>query len=153
MPISLMYMMVQIASFCVDVIFDFASFLAEEIQTGLIGISKAKVKKTFGHYSLLMHMFLFEGVTYFGDGMDLNREENGETLLVQLWSADMSWDASNASFVRFDRYFASKLRCLILSDNPRIPKALMISSLTLFLLFLESTVSKGILMSCLTKCL
>ena len=47
------------------------------------------------------------------------------TLPVQLWSADMTWDAKNASFFRFDRYFASKLRCLILSDNPRIPKELM----------------------------
>ena len=28
-------------------------------------------------------------------------------------------------FVKFDRYFASKLKCLILSDNPRVPKALM----------------------------
>lgn len=54
--------------------------------------------------------------------MKLNKEENGETLPVQLWSADMTWDANKASFVRFDRYFASKLRCLFLSDNPRIPK-------------------------------
>ena len=37
----------------------------------------------------------------------------------------MTWDAKNASFVRFDRYLASKLRCLILSDNLKIPKALM----------------------------
>lgn len=37
----------------------------------------------------------------------------------------MTWDAENASFVRFDRYFTSKLRGLILRENPRIPKALM----------------------------
>ena len=37
----------------------------------------------------------------------------------------MTWDAKNASFVRFDRYFSSRLRCLKLSDNPRIPKLLM----------------------------
>ena len=125
MPIGLMYMMVQIASFGVDVIFYFASYLAEEIHTGLVGIAKGKVEKTFGHYSLLMHMFLFKGMTYFGTEMELNREENGEALPVQLWSADMTWDADNASFVRFDRYFASKLRYLISGDNPRIPKALM----------------------------
>ena len=82
MPISFMYMMVQIASFGVDVIFDFASFLAEEIHTGLIGIAKGNLKRTFGHYSLLMHMFLFKGVTYFDDEMELNREENGEVLPV-----------------------------------------------------------------------
>ena len=37
----------------------------------------------------------------------------------------MKWDADNTSFVRFHRHFTSKLRCLILSDNPRISKALM----------------------------
>ena len=37
----------------------------------------------------------------------------------------MTWDVEKDSFVRFDRYFASKLRCLLLSDNPRVPKALM----------------------------
>ena len=36
----------------------------------------------------------------------------------------MTCEAEKDSFVRFDRYFASKLRCLLLSDNPRIPKAL-----------------------------
>jgi len=36
----------------------------------------------------------------------------------------MTWEAKKANFVRFDRYFASKLRCLLLSDNPIIPKAL-----------------------------
>lgn len=125
MHIGLMYMMVQIASFGIDIIFDFASYLAEEVHIGLLAIAKGKVEKIFGHYSLLMHMFLLKGVTYFGKEMELNREENGEALPVQLWSADMTWDVDNTSFVRFDRYFASKLRCLILGDSPKIPKALM----------------------------
>ena len=37
----------------------------------------------------------------------------------------MTWDAKNVSFVRFDRYFSSKLRCLLLKENPTIPKALI----------------------------
>ena len=82
MPISLMYMMVQIASFGVDVIFDFASYLVEEIHIGLVGIAKGKVEKTFGHYSLLMHTFLFKEVTYFGKEMKLNREQDGEALSI-----------------------------------------------------------------------
>lgn len=68
---------------------------------------------------------MFKGVTYFSKEMELYIEESGEALRVQLWSADMTWDAENANFVRFDRYFTSKLRCLMLRDNPRIPKALM----------------------------
>ena len=74
MPISFMYMITQIASFGVDVIFYFASYIAEEIHIGLVGIAKGKVHKTFGHYSLLMHMFLFKGVAYFGKEMKLSRE-------------------------------------------------------------------------------
>ena len=64
MPISFMYMMIQITSFEVDVVFDFATYLAKEIHVGLVGIAKGNVEKTFGHYSLLMHIFLFKGVTY-----------------------------------------------------------------------------------------
>ena len=108
-----------------DVVFYFETYLAEEIHVGLVGIAKGKVEKTFGHYSLLMHMFLFKGVTYFGKEMELKREQDGVALLVQLWSADMTWDVDNASFVRFDSYFSSKMRCLISKDNHRIPKALM----------------------------
>ena len=61
-----------------------------------------------------MHMFLFKGSTYFGREMFLNKEQEGEEMPVQLWSADMTGEAEDASFVRFDRYFASKLRCLYL---------------------------------------
>ena len=80
-----MHMMTQISSFGVDIIFDFASYLVEEIHIGLIGIAKSKVEKTIGHYSLLMHMFLFKEKE-----MVLNKQHEGEALPVQLWSADMT---------------------------------------------------------------
>jgi hypothetical protein len=125
MPIKFMYMMTQISSFCVNIVFDFVSYIVEEINIGLVGIEKSKKEKAFGHYSLLMHMFLFKGVTYFEKEMVLNEEHEGEALPVQLWSVDMTWDVEKTGLLRFDRYFASRLRCLILRDNPRIPKALM----------------------------
>ena len=81
-PISFKYKIAHISSFGVDVIFYFMSYLAKEIHIGLVGISKGKVEKTFGHYSLVMHMFLFKSVTYFRKEMDLNRECEGETLPV-----------------------------------------------------------------------
>lgn len=102
-------MITYISSFGVEIIFDFSSYLANEIYSGLVGIAKGKVENTFGHYSILMHMLIFNGVTYFGKEMVLNREQEGQTLLVQLWSANMTGEAKNASFVRFDRYFSSKL--------------------------------------------
>ena len=65
MPISFMYMIDHTYSFGVDVIFYFASFLVEEIHIGLVGISKGKVDKTFGHYSLLMHFFFVQRSSIF----------------------------------------------------------------------------------------
>ena len=105
MPVSFMYMVTKISSFGVEIIFDFSSYLAKEIHNGLVGIAKGKVENIFGHYSLLMHMFHFKRITYFGKEMVLNREQEGEALPVQLWSADMTREVENASFVRFDRYF------------------------------------------------
>jgi hypothetical protein len=75
MPVSFMYMITQLSSFSVDIVFDFASYLANEIHSGLVGITKGKVEKPWGHYSLLMHIFLFKGRTYFGKEMVLNREQ------------------------------------------------------------------------------
>ena len=65
MPITFIYMMIQISSFGVDIIFYFGSLIVEEIHIGLIGIAKGKIEKTFGFYSLLMHIFLYKGVTFF----------------------------------------------------------------------------------------
>lgn len=67
-------MITQISSFSVEIIFDFASYLANEIHSGLVGITKGKVEKAWGQYSLFMHIFIFKGVTYFGKEMVLNRE-------------------------------------------------------------------------------
>ena len=72
MPIKFMYMMTQISSFDVDIIFYFSSYIVEEIHVGLVGIVKGKVEITFGHYSLLMHMFFFKGFTYFEKEMIIN---------------------------------------------------------------------------------
>lgn len=101
-----MYMITQISSFGVKIIFDFAPYLANDIYSGLVGIAKGEVEKAWGQYSLLMHIFLFKGVTYFGKEMVLNKEQEGEALPIKLWSVDMTGEAENASFVRFDRHFA-----------------------------------------------
>ena len=58
-----------------ETVFDFALYLANEIHSGLVGIAKGKVEKPWGHYSLLMHIFLFKGMTYFCKEMVLNREQ------------------------------------------------------------------------------
>ena len=47
-PVSFMYMITQIASFSVEIIFDFSSYLADEIHNGLVGIAKGKVEKVWG---------------------------------------------------------------------------------------------------------
>ena len=104
---------------------NFASFLVEEIHNGLVGISQGKVKKPFCWYSLLLHICLFKGVTFFSKGMELEVTKGGERNPVQLWSFDMTSEARDASFVRFDRYFASRLRLLLRGDSRRIPQSLL----------------------------
>ena len=51
--------------------------------------------------------------------------KDGEKNLVQRWSVDMTLEAKNANFVRFDRYFTSRLRLLLRGDSPRIPQSLL----------------------------
>ena len=106
-------------------ILDFATFLAREVHNGLVGIAKGKVNKPFCWYSLLMHVCLYKGSTFFSKGMELETIRYGEKNLVQLWSVDMTSEAIGASYVRFDRCFASKLRFLLRGDSPRIPQALL----------------------------
>ena len=106
-------------------ILDFSTFLAQEIHNGLVGISQGKVKKPFCWYSLLMHVCLFKGFIYFSKGMEVEVTKDGERNPIQLWSVDMTWEARNASYVRFDRYFASSLRFLLREGNPRIPQSLL----------------------------
>ena len=65
-------------------ILDFASFLAEEIHNGLVGISKGEVNKPFCWYSFLMHVCLFKGVTFFSKGMELELTRDGEKNPIQL---------------------------------------------------------------------
>ena len=70
---------------------------------------------------MLMYICLYKGVTFFSKEMKLELERDGEKLPVQLWSADMTWEVTDAIFVRFDRYFASRLIMLLIGDSPRIP--------------------------------
>ena len=83
-------MMVQILQYGMDLIFYFASYLAEEIHTRLIGISKTRVDKPFGWYYLLMYMCLIKGVSIFKKEMKIENQCERKKLLVQLWSVDMS---------------------------------------------------------------
>lgn len=72
-----------------------------------------------------MHLFLFKGGDYFVNGMDLVKEKDGENMPVQLWSKVLSLDREDDSYLRFDKCFASKIRTLICSENPRVPKVLL----------------------------
>lgn len=122
---SIVLIIAQTLQFGMSSILDFATFLAQEIPNGLVGISQGKVKRPFCWCSLLMHICLYKGVTFFSKGMELELTKYGEKLPVQLWSVDMTWEARNASYVRFDKYFASKLRLLLRGDSPRLPLSLL----------------------------
>ena len=65
-----------------------------------------------------------KGFSTFSKEMKLEFEKDGEKLPVQLWSDDMTWEVNDASFMRFERYFASKLMILLTRKNPRIRQSL-----------------------------
>lgn len=118
-------MISQILNPSLVVTFDYASYITNAIHEGLVGIKNGKVDRPFGWYSLLMHLFLFKGGDYFASGMDIVKEKDGEKILVQLWSIVLSWDREDASYLKFDKCFVSKIRTLICSENPRVPKVLL----------------------------
>ena len=117
-PGSIVLMMAQTLQFGMSTILHFATFLAKEIHNGLVGIVKGKVNKPFYWYSLLMYVCLYKGSTFFSKGMELETTRDGEKNLVQLWSVDMTLEATNSNYVRFDRCFASNLRLLLKGDSP-----------------------------------
>ena len=80
--------------------------------------------KPFYWYSILMYICLYKGSTLIGKDMKLIKESEWVKMLVQLWNADVTFEASGASYVCFDKFFASKLRALIVQDCPRIPTLL-----------------------------
>lgn len=125
MPNHYLLMIAQILNPSLVVTFDYASFIVDAIHGGLVGIKNGKVDRPFEWYSLPMHIFLFKGGDYFSSGLDLIKEKEGEKMPVRLWSTVLSWDREDASFLKFDKYFASKIRTLLCSENTRIPKVLL----------------------------
>lgn len=79
---SIVFIIAQTLQYGMSSIFDFATPLAEEIHTGLMGIAKAKVDKPFCQYSMLMYICLYKGVTFFSKEMKLELERDGERLHI-----------------------------------------------------------------------
>lgn len=62
-----------------------------------------------------VHVSLHGG-TIFEKEMKLQKEHESEKIPMQLWSVDISWEVKDANFFRFDRYFSSKMRALLVED-------------------------------------
>lgn len=122
---SLVFIISQTLQYGMSSIFYFASYLAEEIHNGFIGIRKGKVDMPFFSYSFLMYMCLYKGVSIFAKDMKLELEKDGEKLLVQLWSVDMTWEVTDASFIHLNMYFSSKMRIFLTRDNLQIHQPLL----------------------------
>lgn len=125
MPTHYMLMIAQILNPSLAVTFDYAPYITHTIHESLIAIKNGKVNKPFGWYSLLMHLFVFKAGDYFANGMDLVKEKDGEKMPVQLWSTMLSCDREDASYMKFDKCFASKIKILLCSENPRVPITLL----------------------------
>ena len=62
---SIVFIIAQTLQYGMSSIFYFATLLVEEIHTGLMGITKIKVNKTFYCYSMLMYICVYKGVAFF----------------------------------------------------------------------------------------
>ena len=82
-------------------IFYFFTFLTKQIHNDLIRIAKGEMDKTFCWYSILMYIFLYKGSALIRNDMKLVKESEGEKMLVQLWNAHITYEASSASFIHF----------------------------------------------------
>ena len=121
----LVMMMAQILQYGLTFIFDFSTYLTEQIHHCLIRIAKGELDKPFYWYSILMYICLYKGSVVLGRDMKLVKESDGVAMLIQLWNADITSEASGASYVHFDKFFASKLRGLLVQNNLRIPLLLL----------------------------
>lgn len=121
MPQDYMFMAIKIQHIGLVVIYNFVPYVVDKIHEGLINLKKGG-KNHFYWYSLLMHMFLFKDVDYFGQFMTLNRVVDGGSMPVQAWSTIMSKDWVAASYLLFDNCFASRLKTRLTINPPTIPK-------------------------------
>ena len=112
-PGYLVMMMAQILQYGLTSIFYFATYLAEQIHHGLIRIAKGELDKPFYWYSILMYICLYKGSAVLGRDMKLVKESYEVVMPIQLWNADITSEALGASYVHFDKFFASKLRGLL----------------------------------------
>lgn len=83
-PRYLVFMITQILENWMSSIFYYASYLAEVVHNGLIGINMGKVDKPFCWYYLLMYICLYKGLFVFSEDTKLELEKDGEKLPVQL---------------------------------------------------------------------
>ena len=109
----LVIMMAQILQYGMTSIFYFGTYLAKKIHHGLIRIANGELDKPFYWYSILMYICLYKGSNIISRDMKLIKELEGLKIPVQLWNADITSKALKASYVHFDKFFASKLRGLL----------------------------------------
>ena len=81
--------------------------------------------KPFYWYSIFKYICLYMGSVVPGRDMKLMKESKGVKMPVQLWNVDVTFKVSGASYVHFDKFFASKLRALLVQDFPRIATLLL----------------------------
>ena len=113
MPGYLVIMMAQILQYGMTSIFYFATYLLEKKHYGLIRIAKGEMDKPFYWYSILMYICLYKGMAVIGRDMNLTKESEGVKMPMQLWNADVTFKVLGASYVHFDKFFASRLRGLL----------------------------------------
>lgn len=86
MSMAHMYMATSIQHLNINTLYDFSTYIAEEIHKGLVALKGGKIGVIFWWFLLFMHMFLFKDANYFGQEMELKRVVDGIEISVQSWT-------------------------------------------------------------------
>lgn len=82
--------------------FDYANFVAQQMHEDFLNLKKEVLPLSFPHYSLLMHMLLWEGDYEWKRKLNLRiMDSENEAIPVQMWTYIWDQDCSNSSYILF----------------------------------------------------
>lgn len=99
---DLLVMVVDIQEYNRNTGFDYANFVAQQTHEDFLNLKKEVLPLYFPHYSLLMHMLLWEGDYEWKRKLNLRiMDSENDAIPVQMWTYIWDQDCSNSYYILF----------------------------------------------------
>ena len=106
-----------------NVCYDFVEHIIERMHEEIEATQKGEMGNfRFFHYSLLMHIILFKNIGHISPDFIEATEENGETLLVQLWTCFWQKIYLYASTIAFYNDYVFPIMNMLMDIDERVPR-------------------------------